>query len=268
MSYEFKRLGEVEALNEVPENANVLVEVGGAIKRVPGSSLGGGSSEVVILPETELTVDEGGEEALIMTPFAADLVIDGHYVVTYNGVDYNCIGRLLEMESVSGVILGNTSMLGVPGGNDNAPFLIAQNPPDVVASVGAYGTCVVTDGATTITLSIVQTEGGSGATLSGSYMFNATIALDEDPIKVDVITASVTEIGATYEQCIAALGNKQDVVCLANIVEGDDQFDRGVAFLRLAYMVENNLILKGLYGPTYADVLLSVTPDGATVMFQ
>lgn len=44
MSYEFKTLGSVEALTEVPENANVLVEVDGAIKRAPGGALGGSSS--------------------------------------------------------------------------------------------------------------------------------------------------------------------------------------------------------------------------------
>ena len=41
MSYEFKTLGSVEALNEVPTGANALVEVDGAIKRVPGDALGG-----------------------------------------------------------------------------------------------------------------------------------------------------------------------------------------------------------------------------------
>lgn len=42
MAYEFKKLGEVEVLEEVPEGANALIEVGGDIKRVPGSGLGGG----------------------------------------------------------------------------------------------------------------------------------------------------------------------------------------------------------------------------------
>lgn len=42
MSYEFKKLSEVEALTEVPEGATVLAEVGGAIKRIPGEGLGGG----------------------------------------------------------------------------------------------------------------------------------------------------------------------------------------------------------------------------------
>ena len=41
MAYEFKTLGSVEALTEIPENANALVEVDGAIKRVPGGALGG-----------------------------------------------------------------------------------------------------------------------------------------------------------------------------------------------------------------------------------
>ena len=40
-TYEFTKLSQVEALAEVPENANALVEVDGAIKRVPGSGLGG-----------------------------------------------------------------------------------------------------------------------------------------------------------------------------------------------------------------------------------
>jgi hypothetical protein len=42
MSYEFTRLGAVEALTEMPENANALVEVNGAIKRVPGNEIGSG----------------------------------------------------------------------------------------------------------------------------------------------------------------------------------------------------------------------------------
>lgn len=42
MAYEFKKLGEVEALEEVPDGANALIEVNGDIKRVPGTGLGGG----------------------------------------------------------------------------------------------------------------------------------------------------------------------------------------------------------------------------------
>lgn len=48
-TYDFKKLGDVEALESVPENANALVEVGGDIKRVPGSNLGGGGVPTAIL---------------------------------------------------------------------------------------------------------------------------------------------------------------------------------------------------------------------------
>ena len=47
MAYEFKRLADVEALGEVPENATVLAEVNGSIKRIPGKGLGGGNSVIL-----------------------------------------------------------------------------------------------------------------------------------------------------------------------------------------------------------------------------
>lgn len=67
MAYEFKTLGSVEALTKVPENANALVEVDGAIKRVPGDALGGdgGKYDLVIMDWSDnyylvdLRIDEG-----------------------------------------------------------------------------------------------------------------------------------------------------------------------------------------------------------------
>lgn len=49
MAYEFKRLADVEALSEVPENATVFAEVNGEIKRVPGSGLGGSGNGIVLV---------------------------------------------------------------------------------------------------------------------------------------------------------------------------------------------------------------------------
>lgn len=62
MAYEFKTLGSVEALTEVPENANALIEVDGAIKRVPGSALGGGKYDLVInhdMVNNTVTIESG-----------------------------------------------------------------------------------------------------------------------------------------------------------------------------------------------------------------
>ena len=49
MNYEFKKLSEVESLAEVPENATVLAEVDGKIKRIPGSGLGGSDIKTAII---------------------------------------------------------------------------------------------------------------------------------------------------------------------------------------------------------------------------
>ena len=62
MAYEFKSLGTVEKLSEVPENANAFIEVDGAIKRVSGSSLGGGEWDLVITDDYHngvITLDSG-----------------------------------------------------------------------------------------------------------------------------------------------------------------------------------------------------------------
>ena len=49
MMYDFKKLADVELLSEVPEGASAFVEVDGAVKRVPGSGLGGGGVATAIL---------------------------------------------------------------------------------------------------------------------------------------------------------------------------------------------------------------------------
>lgn len=54
MAYEFKKLSEVEALNEMPTNANTLIEVDGSIKRAPGNGL----------LKTIVITQEGYDEAL------------------------------------------------------------------------------------------------------------------------------------------------------------------------------------------------------------
>ena len=42
MAYDFQKLADVELLEEVPDGASAFVAVDGAVKRVPGSGLGGG----------------------------------------------------------------------------------------------------------------------------------------------------------------------------------------------------------------------------------
>lgn len=67
MAYEFKRLGEVEVLNEVPENATVLAEVDGSIKRVPGGGLGGGAGNILTIVHENFADAISGVSSLLMS---------------------------------------------------------------------------------------------------------------------------------------------------------------------------------------------------------
>lgn len=110
MDYEFKKLAEVESLSEVPENATVLAEVDGFVKRIPSSGLGGGSvsswndledkpfyqeiNDIVILSETTLEGFAKGTGGYYTTIIASDLNITSDlqvgtkYSVIYDGVTY------------------------------------------------------------------------------------------------------------------------------------------------------------------------------------
>lgn len=49
MAYDFQKLADVELLEEVPDGASAFIAVDGAVKRVPGSGLGGGGIATAIL---------------------------------------------------------------------------------------------------------------------------------------------------------------------------------------------------------------------------
>lgn len=63
MAYEFKRLADVELLEEVPEGCLVLAEVDGAEKRLPGEGLGSSSNALILVGTT---ASSGGEEMSLM----------------------------------------------------------------------------------------------------------------------------------------------------------------------------------------------------------
>lgn len=105
MSYEFKKLSEVQAMDEVPEGAKVLAEVNGEIRRVPGSGLGGdtgiktaiikssdydqalhGVQPPVSAPEVEITyscINMTFEEAY--ETLASGEPMKVHFMIAFNG---------------------------------------------------------------------------------------------------------------------------------------------------------------------------------------
>lgn len=64
MAFEFKKLADVEALTEVPENATMLVEVDGAIKRVPSHGPVGMLVTVMINEDGSYTPNKTFEEVM------------------------------------------------------------------------------------------------------------------------------------------------------------------------------------------------------------
>lgn len=80
MAYSFQKINELELVNEVPEGANVLIEIDGATKRLPSSAIkpaGGG-----------VTVYKGDNEKLyhydIETGDTGDMVTDQEFRNAFN----------------------------------------------------------------------------------------------------------------------------------------------------------------------------------------
>ncbi len=80
MSYQFKKLSEVEALTEVPEGAKVLAEANGQIVRVPGSGLGG----------------SGGIKTAIIKSSDYDQALAGVQTFATAEITYSCIDMTFE----------------------------------------------------------------------------------------------------------------------------------------------------------------------------
>ena len=72
MSYEFKKISEVEVLETVSDEAHVLVEEDGAVKRVPKTEVGGSASQTIYYrPYGEYDIYK--DEECTIKPTATDL---------------------------------------------------------------------------------------------------------------------------------------------------------------------------------------------------
>ena len=99
MAYDFVRLADVEALSEVPENATVLAEVNGAIKRVPGKGLGGSGNGIV------LVMDDASAQTLSSAPVV--------YTFTANMDFADAMEAFNNREITSVAVYGLASVMGL-----------------------------------------------------------------------------------------------------------------------------------------------------------
>lgn len=124
------------------------------------------TSDISNLPETKLLGEDDDEDGLndmffIPTAWTPDLVAGTIYRVNYNGVQYECeaVAYTEEGAPEGCVILGNASLTGLAGGNEEAPFAFLCVPNAIVESLDIpfWGMGSVSDGAPEVTLSIACT---------------------------------------------------------------------------------------------------------------
>ena len=88
MAYDFVRLADVEALSEVPENATVLAEVNGSIKRVPGNGLGGSGNGLVLVETSSPSSSPSPVSVMVALPevwtFSANMTLDEAMELLHN----------------------------------------------------------------------------------------------------------------------------------------------------------------------------------------
>lgn len=106
MNYEFKKLGEVEALNEVPENATVLAEIDGAIKRIPSNGLGGGNT--LVITSSDFVNAASGISTFVAVPtttYTANMTLDEAFAAFYEGKISNGIIQTIIEDAPACVLI-------------------------------------------------------------------------------------------------------------------------------------------------------------------
>lgn len=216
--------------------------------------LAGGSSEVVILPETVVTVEDGDNTADIMSPLSATPTEGATAKVTYNGTEYPCTVARVEEDGMNGYAMGNLDAMGLSGGNPDAPFVVILFPDGME---GAYGGVMPVEGVTSITLSIVQE--GSASAGGGMFVVKSIDAILEDTVD-GKMTYTLT-LDKSYNAAVAAVMQGRQPV----VLDITDLFD-GASFLRLpACGVLNGVLSFSMYisGATY---LCEYAPDGTATL--
>ena len=111
MAYEFMSLAEVEALPEVPENATVLAEVGGSIKRIPGNGLGGGKSLIITYNPPAVSPDAIDDNGIY---FSANMTFEEAFELFNNHeLAGACMYIIVKREPT---LLKNTYLLNISEG--------------------------------------------------------------------------------------------------------------------------------------------------------
>lgn len=118
---EFKRLADVEVLESATDEANVLIEENGEIKRVPKTEVGGTGFPTAIIKDSYYDNVLAGISTMISGPKVTyectNMTFEEAYEIMANGGILNVIGMLTPETPaiVPGVVLfAGTGVFGVP----------------------------------------------------------------------------------------------------------------------------------------------------------
>lgn len=127
---------------------------------------------VEVLPKTTIEgADDSGDgindSLMLMLP---ELVSGKTYIVYWNGTEYECVGKEVKKNGVTGVILGNGAGMGLSGNNE--PFSIVHTSMFLEMSGGLFNTMIsFTDGDTHPNPTIsIRGSGGTVHKLDNKYL--------------------------------------------------------------------------------------------------
>lgn len=115
MATEFKKLSEVEQIETASDNATVLVEEGGEIKRVPKKEVGGAGIKTAIIKDSNydnmLAGVQTADSAEVITYRCTNMTFEEAYQTMASGEPLNVVG----MFAIDGPM--NLSGISAFGGN-------------------------------------------------------------------------------------------------------------------------------------------------------
>ena len=166
----------------------------------------------VILPETTVTGESG--EGKILTPLSANPEVGKTYDVVFNGVTYACPAIRAEDNGIASVVLGNSDMMGIPGGNTAAPFVLILIPggADMLGDGNlVYGLVVGIDESNTATISVKEATGNDQNKVDNSQI---TVHASQDG------TLAISGIDKSFSEVLAALKNGAHVQLMLTRPDG------------------------------------------------
>lgn len=102
MAYEFKKLSDVEAVEAISDNANVLIEENGVIKKAPKAEVGSGGTTDTSSSDWDVIIDLGGMPPVYSTHDIK--FVEGNYDIIKEKLDS---GDQIKMSIIANIIPQN-----------------------------------------------------------------------------------------------------------------------------------------------------------------